>query len=204
MNERNTWGWIIGVIVVLLIIGGVWWWAAGPDTGTPGNMASSTTATTTTNTPTGTGGNVTVIDKSSQSIASIVAGLTNSSQYASLFNSTGVGSTLGVRGPYTVFISSDAGYNLLPPGTLANMTAAQKKRMIQYSVVSGKALDIDAQDAGSIKTLSGDEVNFSVGSTGLVQVNSSYAIAEYKASNGIVYVLNQPLLPPTSKNILTP
>ncbi len=201
MNEKNTWGWIIGVIVVLLIIGGVWWWATGPTAGTPNDMASSTTATTT---PAGTGSDVTVINKNSESIAAIVAGLSGASQYASLFNSTGVGATLGARGPYTVFISTDAGYNLLPAGTVTNMTAAQKKRMIQYSVVSGKALDIDAQDSGSIKTLSGDEVNFSVGSTGLVQVNSSYALSEYKASNGIVYVLNQPLLPPTSKNILTP
>lgn len=203
MNERNTWGWIIGVIVVLIIIGGVWWYMAGPAaTGTPTNMASTTNATTTT---TGTtGGNVTVVNRPNESIATIVASLGGASQYAALFNSTGVGATLGARGPYTVFISSDAGYNLLPAGTLANMSAAQKKRMIQYSVVSGKALDIDAQDAGSIKTLSGDEVNFSVGSTGLVQVNSSYALQEYKASNGIVYVLNQPLLPPTGGNILTP
>ncbi len=84
------------------------------------------------------------------------------------------------------------------------MTAAQKKRMVQYSVVSGRALNVNVQDSGSVKALSGDLLNFNVGSTGLVQVNSSYALAAYKATNGIVYVINQPLLPPTSGNIMTP
>jgi len=134
----------------------------------------------------------------------LLAELTGDSTYVSFYNSTGVGATLGARGPYTVFVSTDAGYALLKPGTIANMTAAQKKRMIQYSVVSGKALNVNVQDSGSVKALSGDLLNFNVGSTGLVQVNSSYALGAYKASNGIVYILNQPLIPPTSGNILTP
>jgi uncharacterized surface protein with fasciclin (FAS1) repeats len=139
-------------------------------------------------------------------VASIVAGLTGVSQYQGFFDSTGISNTLVDTGPasYTVFVSTDAGYNLLAAGTIANMTAAQKKRMVQYSIVSGKALNVNVADSGSVKTLSGDEVNFKVGTTGLVQVNSSYALAAYKGSNGIVYVINQPLIPPTSGNILTP
>lgn len=205
MNGRNTTGWVVGIIVVLLIIGGLWWWAASPS-GQNGNMASSTDMTAS-STPTGTtpsNSSPSLVNKSSQSVAAIVAGLSGASQYASAWSNTGVGSTITGKGPYTVFVSEDAGYNKLPAGTVTNMTAAQKKRMIQYSVVLGKALDIDAQDTGSIKTLSGDELNFSVGALGVVQVNSSYALQEYKGSNGIVYVISQPLLPPTSKNILTP
>jgi uncharacterized surface protein with fasciclin (FAS1) repeats len=113
-----------------------------------------------------------------------------------MFTGTGVGATLGAKGPYTVFVSTDAGFSLLPAGTVSRMTAAEKKRFVQYSIVSGRALDINAVNSGSVKTLSGDTLNFHVGSTGLVQVNSSYALGAYKTSNGIVYVLNQPLLPP--------
>jgi uncharacterized surface protein with fasciclin (FAS1) repeats len=198
-----------GIILVVLIIGGLVWWFNGSNSAQPGNVASTTEMASTTSGGTGDASNaepapVTVNDNSNQSIAAIVAGLTGSSEYAGMFTSTGVGATLGARGPYTVFISTNAGYALLKPGTITNMTAAQKKRLIQYSIVSGKELDVNIQDNGSVKALSGDELNFKVGTTGLVQVNSSYALAAYKASNGIVYILNQPLVPPTSGNIMTP
>jgi uncharacterized surface protein with fasciclin (FAS1) repeats len=209
MNERNVWSWVVGIVVVVVVIGGLVWWFNQPTAGQSGDMASTTTNMGSTTTDTS-GTNVTPApvavsnNNSTESIATIVAGLTGSTEYAALFSSTGVGATLGARGPYTVFISTDAGYALLKPGTITNMTAAQKKRLIQYSIVSGKALDVNTQNSGSVKALSGDELNFKVGSTGLVQVNSSYALSAYKATNGIVYVLNQPLVPPTSGNILTP
>ena len=206
MNEKNTWAWIIGIIVVLLVIGGLWWWVASPAM-QPGDMASSTdmAATTTASGTTGsTPAPVASTDTSSESIATIVAGLSNATEYAGFFSNSGVGATLGTNGPYTVFVSTDAGYALLKPGTISNMTAAQQKRMVQYSIISGTAVNVNTQKTGSIKSLSGDEINFKVGTTGLVQINSSYALAAYKASNGIVYVINQPLVPPTSGNILTP
>ncbi|HEY5383396.1 MAG TPA: fasciclin domain-containing protein [Candidatus Paceibacterota bacterium] len=201
MNKKDTWAWVIGIVVVLLIIGGVWWWVMTPAQ-TPSPAVTNTVATST-NAAT-VPASVSLVNKSSESVASILAGFSSDSSYASLLSSTGVGSTLSGKGPYTVFVSTDAGFNLLPPATVANMTASQRKRMAQYSIISGRALNIDAQDTGSIKTLSGDELNFSVGPGNVVQVNSSYALQEYKASNGVVYVINQPLLPPTSKNILTP
>jgi len=164
-------------------------------------MTASTTPDTSGTVPTTP---VAVANNSSKTVSAIVAGLSGASEYESYLGSTGVGSSIAGKGPYTVFVSSDAGYALLKPGTIVNMTAAQKKRLIQYSIVSGKELDVNVQNTGSVKALSGDELNFKVSASGLVQVNSSYALAAYKASNGIVYVVNQPLIPPTSGNILTP
>ena len=209
MNEsNNTWAWVIGIIIVVLIIGGLVWWLDKPSAEQAATTASSTDITASTTTGTGASGTepapVSIVNSSSESIATILAGLSGDSTYTSFFNNTGVGATLGARGPYTVFVSTDAGFNLLPAGTVSSMTAAEQKRFVQYSIVSGRELDVNTQNNGSVKALSGDELNFKVGSTGLVQVNSSYALAAYKASNGIVYVLNQPLVPPTSGNILTP
>ena len=201
MNEKNTWGWVIGVIVVLIIVGGVWWLISSSTPQSPSTPA--TTASTTPDTS-GTTSPVSVTTHSGQTVSAIVAGLTGASEYESYLGSTGVGASITGKGPYTIFVSSDAGYALLKPGTIVNMTAAQKKRLIQYSIVSGKELDVDAQNSGSVKALSGDELNFVVTASGVVQVNSSYALAAYKASNGIVYVVNQPIIPPTSGNILTP
>jgi uncharacterized surface protein with fasciclin (FAS1) repeats len=155
---------------------------------TTGDMASTTTATPVVVEPA----------KTSSSVAAVVAGLSGASEYAGLFSSAGVGATLTGKGPYTVFVSTDAGYALLKPGTITNMTAAQKKRLIQYSIVSGRMLNISATDSGTITALSKDTLNFNVNDSGLVQVNSSFALRAIKASNGIVYIINQPLLPPVS------
>ena len=209
--KENIWSWVGGIILAVLIIGGLIWWFNGtPSLMQAGSMATTTDTLASANAIDTSGTNATeapvVVNtkNSGKSIAQIVTGLPNASEYAGFFSDTGVGGMLGAHGSYTVFVSTNTGYGLLKPGTITTMTAAQKKRMVQYSIVSGKALDVNAQDSGSIKALSGDELNFNVGSTDLVQVNSSYALAAYKASNGIVYVINQPLVPPTSGNILTP
>jgi uncharacterized surface protein with fasciclin (FAS1) repeats len=192
----NKWIWV--VIAAIVIIAGVWFFGMRPasttDT-TGGDMASTTgdMASTTTATPV-----VVEPAKTSSSVAAVVAGLSGASEYAGLFSSTGVGATLTGKGPYTVFVSTDAGYALLKPGTITNMTAAQKKRLIQYSIVSGRMLNISATDSGTITALSKDTLNFNVNDSGLVQVNSSFALRAIKASNGIVYIINQPLLPPVS------
>jgi uncharacterized surface protein with fasciclin (FAS1) repeats len=202
MEERNTWVWALSIIVVLVVIGGFVWWFNRTAAMQAGGNASTTAAGASGTSLSGTGVSATepapvqIVNKTDSSIAGILAGLTGDSTYTSLFDSTGVGATLGARGPYTVFVSTNAGFNLLPPGTLSSMTAAEEKRFVQYSIVSGKALDVNAVENGSVTTLSGDGISFHVGTTGLVQVNSSYALAAYKASNGIVYILNQPLLPP--------
>ena len=168
-------------------------------------VTSATTASTTPDTSGTAPTPVAVTTKSSQTCERYCGGAyAATSEYESYLGSTGVGSSITGKGPYTVFVSTDAGYALLKPGTIVNMTAAQKKRLIQYSIVSGKELDVDVQNSGSVKALSGDELNFTVSDSGAVQVNSSYALAAYKASNGIVYVVNQPLIPPTSGNIMTP
>jgi len=191
---KNIWGWVIGIIVVVALL---WALLLAMGGSTESDMASPSPQTATTS-PTGASANepapVKPVTKQ-ESVGSILSGLTGDSTYVNMFNSYGLSATVG-KGPYTVFVSTDAGFNLLPAGTVSKMTAAEKKRFVQYSIVTGKMLDINAVNSGNVRTLSGDTLNFHVGSTGLVQVNSSYALGAYKATNGIIYILNQPLLPP--------
>ena len=196
MDRNSVWTWILGIVVLILVVGGIVWWSNSRST-VANQMASTTNQTAGGTTAYGTQP-VTVTDKSSETVAQIVAGLSGASEYQALFNSSGIGATLIGTAPssYTVFVSTDQGFGLLAPGTISGMSAAQKKRMVEYSVVSGRALDVSAVQSGDIQTLSGDTLNFHVGTTGMVQANSSFALAAYKAKNGIVYVINQPLLPP--------
>lgn len=191
MNSTETQKWVIGAVAAIVVAGGLWWYF--------GQQAPATTindiVTTTTETS---GAGQVKIETSSQTVGAIVGGITNGTRFASLLSSTGVGASLTGKGPYTVFVSTDGAFNRLPAGTLSKMTAAEVKRMIQYHVVAGKRLDVDAVNSGQIQALSKDTLNFQVDSVkGAVYVNSGYVLRAYKASNGIVYVINSVLLPPT-------
>ena len=55
-----------------------------------------------------------------------------------------------------------------------------------------------AQSSGSIQALSGDALNFTFGTDNIPMVNSAILITEYKGSNGVVYLIDNVLVPPTS------
>jgi uncharacterized surface protein with fasciclin (FAS1) repeats len=80
------------------------------------------------------------------------------------------------------------------------MSAAEKKRLIQYHVVSGRAVDPDQMTAGSIEALSRDVLNFSYGPTKIPMVNSAIVVTQYEGTNGVVIVIDNVLLPPKKSN----
>lgn len=185
------------VIIAIIVIGGIWWFVSA--NATPASDMSTTTpemATTTTAGDT-TGLAPVTSQTTSSTVAQVVASLSGSSNFVALLNSTGVVASLTGKGPYTLFIPTNAAYASLTPGTISQATAAQKLRLAQYAVVTGKKLDIDAVSSGHYTALSKDPINFQVDlQNDTVQVNSGVVIQQYKASNGIVYVMNAVLVPP--------
>jgi uncharacterized surface protein with fasciclin (FAS1) repeats len=203
-NQSNIFGWVVGAIVVVLIIAGIWWFVqANPAANTNGNATTTpqvaTTTTGTTGTPVATATEV----RTSSTVNAVVASLAGSSRFASLYSSTGVSASVTGKGPYTVFVPTDAAFANLTDA-ISTMTAAEKKRLVQYAVVSGKMLDIDAVNSGTHTALSKDPLNFQVQpQTKLAYVNSGYTITQYKASNGIVYVISAVLVPPQTPDSQT-
>lgn len=190
IKNASVWTWVLAAVAVVLVILGFWWWNMGQTaqpTATGGQPVATTTPAKT---------NINVETRLSSTVAQVVASLSGAPTFQGIFVSTGVSASLTGKGPYTVFVPTDAGFTNITPGTISTMTAAEKKRLVQYHVVSGKMLDIDAIDNGTIQALSKDMLNFIVNDNGTVQVNSSYALKAYKASNGIVYTINAPLIPP--------
>jgi uncharacterized surface protein with fasciclin (FAS1) repeats len=195
MNKKNG-AWVLGVVVILVLLIGAWMWGrshgglALQPAGYGAPAASSTDALNPT-------GPVASENRSSSTVMGIVSSLQGESRFAGLLANTGVSAQITGKGPYTIFVPTDASFGTLPAGTLNNMTSAQLKRLVQYHVVSGRAVDVNAQVAGTIQALSKDMLNFSK-QTGdkSARVNSSVAIRAYKASNGIVYVISAVLLPP--------
>jgi len=200
MNRSNRGIWI-GVIAIIVVIALGWWWIAANqsvNTMTNTDMATSTVSTSTATTGTTSGGPA-VTDRSSDTVNSIVASLSDGSEFASLYTSTGVAGLIGSGGQFTVFVPTNAAFAALPSGTISNMTAAQLKRLVEYSIVNGRAIQPGTEMSGAVQAYSGDPLNFS-DLNNIPSVNSSIIVSEYKGSNGVVYLVNAVLLPPQKSN----
>lgn len=182
VNSMKSWP--VGVLVLCVVILLALWLGAG---GTfPTSFSTIIPAGDEQNTNT----------QSSKTVASIIAGIGYGGRFSQLLSSTGVGATLTGKGPYTVFVATDGAFGRLVPGTINNLSAAEQTRLVQYHVVVGKKLDVDAVSSGNIQALSKDMINFQVDAKKDVYVNSGKVLETYRASNGIVYVINSVLLPP--------
>jgi len=129
-------------------------------------------------------------------VATVAQNLPNTSQFKALFKSTSVATSLTGKGPYTIFVPTNGAFSQLPPGTITKMTDAQKLRFMQYHIIDGRMIDAQAQVAGTIEAMSGDVLNFSFGADQIPLVNSAIFIHKYEASNGVVYLIDNVLLPP--------
>lgn len=187
MNENK--GMLIGSIALLIVaVLGLWWFSASQSVDTSG-VDTTDSSTSSSKTP------ISKVDRSSSDVVSIARSISGASVFAGWLTSSGVAAQVTGKGPYTIFVPSDAAVAKLKAGTFTNLSAAGKKRFVQYYIVKGRAIDVDAQVSGTIPALSGDDLNFD-NTNNITMVNSGIITAQYKGSNGIVYVINTALIPP--------
>ncbi len=106
-------------------------------------------------------------------------------------------------GPFTVFAPTDEAFAALPDGQLESLlkeeNKAQLQAILQYHVVSGKAMASDVTGMDAAPTLEGRSVRFQV-DDGTVRVMgqnvATVAQADIEASNGVIHVIDTVLLPP--------
>lgn len=204
MTDNNRIMWVAVVVIIILGALGYWWAASNLPLSSWVGFGTRATTTAATSTPVEkpSGTNGPVVSTSKQDVASIVARLSGSTQFKSWFASTGVAAliTKNTANKYTIFVPTDGSVSQLTPGTITNLSAAEKKRLVQYHIISGRAVDADAQVAGQMQALSGDMLNFNFGQNGIPMVNSALIVAQYNGTNGTVYVIDNVLLPPKKTN----
>lgn len=192
-STRNTGVWLVVGLVIIAGIASIVWWQRGDREVAVVEMPNEQASTTTPQTP----APVAREDRTGSDVATVVAGIPEASSFAALFASSGVASSISKSGTYTVFVPTNGAFNLLTPGTLSSMSSTQKKRLVEYHVVSGRAVDTAAVETGAIVAVSKDTLNFEVrDSDNSAMVNSAFVIKQYKAKNGIVYLISNVLVPP--------
>ncbi len=107
--------------------------------------------------------------------------------------------TLKGDGPFTVFAPTDAAFEKLPDGTVANLLKPENKEqlvaVLTYHVVPGKVMSSDiAGKSLKAKTVQGGEL--SIDATDGVTVDNAKVIqADVETSNGVIHVIDAVVLP---------
>jgi uncharacterized surface protein with fasciclin (FAS1) repeats len=120
------------------------------------------------------------------------------SMLVSLLQEADLVSALQGDGPFTVFApTNEAFLNLVTAlGITPEQLMAQPDlaNVLLYHVVSGKVLSTDLSDGLSAPTLYGESIQFDL-TNGVKVNNSNVTSADVMASNGVVHVIDQVLVP---------
>ena len=113
----------------------------------------------------------------------------------------GLVETLSGAGPFTVFAPTDDAFAKLPAGTVETLLKPENKQkltdILLYHVVSGKVMAADVVKLTKAPTVLGKDVTITV-KDGKVFLNDTVQviITDIEASNGVIHVIDQVLLPP--------
>lgn len=101
-------------------------------------------------------------------------------------------------GPFTIFAPTNDAFAKLDPAVLNNIisTPSLLTALLQYHVVSGNVMSSDLTPGPVNTLLSGQSIDVSI-SGGMVTLNGSSNVidADLKATNGVVHIIDEVLLP---------
>ncbi|MCA1750176.1 MAG: fasciclin domain-containing protein [Cryomorphaceae bacterium] len=115
----------------------------------------------------------------------------------------GLDGVLSGEGPFTVFAPTDEAFGNVDQATLDALTADPEGLLTQvltYHVVPGAVFSGDLTDGLTAATVNGEEVTFGVGAVvtvGNANVTATVTGPDLEASNGVVHVINEVLVPTT-------
>ena len=116
---------------------------------------------------------------------------------AMLLSKAGLVKTLQQKGPYTVFAPTDAAFTKVPKATLNTLLASKAKlrAVLLYHVVAGKVTAAQVTQLSSAETASGERVRIRASGRNVFVNRSKVTKADVMASNGVIHVINQVLIP---------
>jgi uncharacterized surface protein with fasciclin (FAS1) repeats len=105
---------------------------------------------------------------------------------------------LSNAGPFTVFAPTDEAFNKLPAGTVDDLVKPENKDklrdILEYHVYVGVIRENMIQNGMSLNEVNGKNVALAK-SGDKITVNGANVLGSVSTSNGIIYVVDQVLLP---------
>jgi uncharacterized surface protein with fasciclin (FAS1) repeats len=135
-------------------------------------------------------------------LTEVAAGNSSFSTLVSALQATGLDTVLAnTDNDYTVFAPTDAAFEKLPAGTLDSLTTEQLTDILLYHVVPGKvlsdgAISVAQSSANKVQTANESDVAISFVESMLFINGAKVSSANVLASNGIIHVVDNVILPP--------
>ena len=151
-----------------------------------------------------TGGQENVQDSDSQKdVVKVAIGSKDHTTLVAALKQAGLVTSLSNAGPFTVFAPTNEAFNKLPKGTVESLMKDDKKEdlqnILQYHVFMSALTPESFTDGQSLGMVNGDNVTVTL-KDGKKMLNSSATIVgTVPASNGVIYVIDRVLLPPSTK-----
>ncbi|HMU45176.1 MAG TPA: fasciclin domain-containing protein [Chitinophagaceae bacterium] len=171
-----------------------------------GNDKKSTSENTADNNVAVSGGQESVQDDESQKdIVKIAVGSKDHTTLVAALKQAEYVDDLSNAGPFTVFAPTNAAFNKLPAGTLDDLMKKENvdklQNILEYHVSIGVFKEDMMQDGQKINQANLDNITISKSADGKIKINGKANIlAAIPASNGLIYVIDEVLLPPVKNN----
>lgn len=170
------------------------------------NDKKTASENTTDNSVTVSGGQENVQDYESQKdIVKIAVGSKDHTTLVAALKQADYVNDLTNAGPFTVFAPTNEAFNKLPAGTLDNLMKKENvdklQNILEYHVSIGVFKEEMMQDGQTINQANLDNITINKSADGKIKINGKANIlAAIPASNGLVYVIDEVLLPPAKNN----
>jgi uncharacterized surface protein with fasciclin (FAS1) repeats len=168
------------------------------------NGTTSETATNTTEAATPAGGQENVKDDVSQKdVVKLAMSSPDHTTLVAALKQADLVTSLSNAGPFTVFAPTNEAFNKLPKGTVEGLMKNDKKddlvNILQYHVFVSALQPSSFQDGQTLNMVNGDNLKVNVQDGKITLNGTAHVINTIPASNGMIYVIDEVLLPPATK-----
>ena len=121
---------------------------------------------------------------------------------AQALEAAGLVETLKGEGPFTVFAPTDEAFAKLPAGTVETLLQPENKQqlvdVLTYHVVPGEVMAADVVGLDEAPTVNGKMIDVQVDGSAVKVNEANVTATDVAASNGVIHVIDQVILPPES------
>jgi uncharacterized surface protein with fasciclin (FAS1) repeats len=139
-------------------------------------------------------------DESAKNVVQVAASSKDHSTLVAAVKAAGLVDALSNAGPFTVFAPTNAAFDKLPKGTVEGLLKPEKKddliNILQYHVSVGVYKTENLQDGQTLGQVNGDNITITKKDGKVIVNGKANVIATIPASNGIIHIIDEVLLPP--------
>lgn len=138
--------------------------------------------------------------KATQTLAQTIANNTNLTNFTGLLKKANLTNLLNGPGNYTVFAPDDAAFSKVDASKLARWqnNTTELQNVLYYHIVPTKLLSNNLTGSGTLSTVNGYSLPYSVTGTALKVDNATVTKADINATNGVIHVIDSVMIPPTA------